>query len=87
MQPSRTSSPPSSLITPEKVDPQTHTMGLVIETDLNSLVTCVGGILVTKQQNSSTGAIVSDTIVVRKPVFGSLDQVRDQLGCTATEYS
>ena len=60
MQPNTVSSPLSSLITPEKVDPQTHTMGLIVETDLSSSVTCVGGILLTKHQCLSTGAIVSD---------------------------
>ena len=60
MQPRKTSSQPGSQITPEKVDPQTHTMGLILETDLSSSVTCVGGILLTKQQGSSREAIVSD---------------------------
>ena len=60
MQPNTVSSPLGSLITPEKVDPQTHTMGLIVETDLSSSVTCVGGILLTKHHCPSTGAIVSD---------------------------
>ena len=59
MIPDKSLSEANSLCIQEKVPHQTHTKKLILETDLSEMVTCVGGILLTKVAPSKESVVSS----------------------------
>ena len=59
MIPNKSSSQANSLCVQERVPHQTHTKKLILETDLSEMVTCVGGILLTKVAPSKEPVVSS----------------------------
>ena len=60
MIPNKSSSEAKSLCVQERVPHQTHTKKLILETDLSEMVTCVGGILLTKVAPSKEPVVSSN---------------------------
>ena len=69
MIPNKSSSQANSLCVQERVPHQTHTKKLILETDLSEMVTCVGGILLTKVASSKEPVVSSKIGLIYESVI------------------